>query len=98
MNVYLLSFNPFATNFSYNQLLSYIKDNRKVYQFYSPYAGTYILKSTDDTASLQDSFKGFFEGSHFIITKLHVFETGGFLNQEAWNWMAAGQNPFLPGN
>ena len=98
MNVYLLSFNPFATNFSYTQLLSYIKDNRKVYQFYSPYAGTYVLKSKDDTASLQDSFKGFFEGSHFIITKLQVFETGGFLNPEAWNWMAAGQNPFLPGN
>ena len=98
MNVYLLTFNPFAPNFTYNQLLSYIKDNRKVYQFYSPYAGTYVIKSFDTTKSLQDSFEGFFEGSHFIIAKLDVFETGGFLIQEAWNWMAAGQNPTLPGS
>ncbi|WP_306090064.1 hypothetical protein [Qipengyuania flava] len=98
MNVYLLSFNPFANNFTYTQLLSFIKDNRKVYQFFSPYAGTYILKSVEGIRSMQDSFEGFFEGTHFVIAKLQVFETGGLLVQDAWDWMAAGQNPTLPGS
>lgn len=98
MNCYLLTFNPFASNFTYSQLLAFIKDNRKIYQFYCPYSGTYFLKSTEDLNSLQGSFMGFFDQSNFVISKIEPSQTGGYMQAAAWSWLSTGVNPFLTGS
>jgi hypothetical protein len=97
MNCYILTFDPFASNFSYSQLLAFIRDNRKIFQYYCPYSGSYFLKSPEDLVSLQSSFTAFFETSSFVVSKIEPTQTGGFLPPAVWSWLTAGTNPFIPG-
>ena len=87
MNSYLLSYNPFGLKVTPSQLLGFIRDNRKIFQWYSPFAGTYILKSADTAYSLSESFRTQFEGDLFIVSAINPPAVGGALPIEVWNWM-----------
>ncbi len=95
MFTYSLSFSPFETKISNNQLLAAIKDNRKIYQWYSPFIGTYILKSYEPLTSLAESFRGLFEGAPFILSVIYPAMTGGAQSDEVWNWLNTGNLPTL---
>jgi hypothetical protein len=98
MNNYVLSYNPISPNVSHNQLLQFIKDNRKVSQYYQPFLGTYILKSTESLFSLSESFKGLFDGFPFMIVSFAAWASGGQMPPEIWTWIGHGVFPALQGN
>jgi hypothetical protein len=89
MNCYLLSYNPFGLKITPTQLLGFIRENRRIFQWYSPFAGTYVLKSSDTTQSLAESFRTQFEGDLFILSTIDMPRVGGALPIEVWTWMAA---------
>ncbi|MEQ8312195.1 MAG: hypothetical protein RIA72_16030 [Sphingopyxis sp.] len=87
MNTYLLSYSPFEPKISYSQLATFIKDNRKVTQWYSPFLGTYVLKSVEPLSSLAESFRGAFDGAPFILTQAFPSHMGGAQTDLVWNWI-----------
>ena len=96
MNTYILSYDPLAKNFTITQLFAYVKDNKNIFQYYTPFAGCYVLKSNEPLSVLQQSFSGLFEGSQFLIVKIEPFQSTGALPAEIWPWLNSGFNPFLP--
>jgi hypothetical protein len=87
MNTYILNYNPFETVISPGQLATIIKDNRKIYQWYSPFSGTYVLKSTELLQSLAESFRGVFDGAPFILTLSYPMNMGGAQADMVWAWI-----------
>lgn len=90
MNTFILSHNPFEARISPSQLETFIKDNRKIYQWYTPFAGTYILKSEDTLASLAASFRGSFDGAPFLISNVLPSWVGGAQSPTIWTWFNGG--------
>lgn len=95
MNTYTLSFNPFEIKFSYSQLAIFVKENRKVFQWYSPFVGTYIIKSTEPLTTLTESFRGFFDGAPFLLTYCYPSLTGGAQPSNVWDWLNTGNLPAI---
>jgi hypothetical protein len=95
MNTYLLAYDPLAGNFSITQLFAFVKENKKLDQYYTPFAGCYILKSSFAMNELQRSFASFFEGSQFVISPIEPSQTGGALPKEIWLWVNSGQLPSI---
>lgn len=95
MNTFILNFNPFETKISAGQLATFIEDNRKVFQWYCPFAGTYILKSNEKLSSLAHSFRGVFEQAPFILTQAYPFNMGGAQTDVVWNWVNSHVFPSL---
>lgn len=87
MNTYILSYNPFEMKVSHGQLAIFIKDSKKIFQFYSPFTGTYVIKSLDSLQSLAASFREVFEGAPFILTLANPAAMGGAQSQLVWNWV-----------
>ena len=87
MNIYILNYNPLEIKISSNQLATFITDNRKIYQWYIPFAGTYVIKSNDTLASLAESFRGVFDGAPFILSHTFPVTMGGAQNDVVWNWI-----------
>lgn len=96
MNNFILSYNPFAVTPSAGQVLNHVQVSRNVHQYYQPFAGTYIIKSTLSAAALSDSLKGLFENTPYILAQLFPSVAGGTLPQEAWNWLNYGSVPQAP--
>ena len=95
MNSFILGYDPFAGNFSIAQLFAFIKDNRNVIQYYTPFAGTYFLKSSETLYDLQQTFYGFFEKANFVIIEVEPSKTGGYLPNNVWSWFNSSQFPAL---
>lgn len=95
METFVLAYDVFAGNFTITQLFSFIRDNKHVHQHYTPFAGCYVLKSAAGAAILEDTFRGFFENSQFIIAKIDATQTGGMLPQNVWPWVYSGNVPSI---
>lgn len=93
MNTYTLSYNPLENRFSQAQLATFVKESRKVFQWYSPFMGTYVLKSEEPLTSLTESFRGFFDGAPFLLTACYPTFTGGAQPPNVWEWLNTG---FIP--
>ena len=89
MNCYILSYNPFETKLSPNQLLGWIKESHKVYQWYSPFIGTYVLKSGENIAVLSEFFRTAFDGAPFLLTHANPAFVSGAQTPEVWTWINA---------
>jgi hypothetical protein len=96
VKTYLLAFNPHAGNFTITQLFAFISDNKKIYQYYTPFVGCYILKSSYDLTVVQNTLRGFFETAQFVVSEINPFSTGGALPAEIWPWVNNGLLPSLP--
>ncbi|MDX8358313.1 hypothetical protein [Sphingopyxis terrae] len=77
------------------QLAQFIKDNRKISQFYTPFSGTYLLKSPTDLFDLQASFVGYFPPDLFVLAKVNPSEVAGWLNKDVWSWFNASHDNIL---
>ena len=95
MNSYVLSYNPVETNISHVQLSTFVKENRKITQWFQPFIGTYILKSQELPVSLTESFRGLFDGAPFIISLINPYGVGGAQEQYVWDWFNTGIIPSL---
>ncbi len=98
MNNFILNYNPFASFPSEGQLLGLVRINRHVAQFYQPFFGTYLLKSYDTAYVLNESFKGVFESTPYMLTLISAQNAAGSLPQEVWNWVNNGTvpDPYVP--
>lgn len=90
---YLLTYNPYLGTPTENQLLNHVRINRFVSQYYQPYPGTYLLKSEQQAAVINDSFSGFFEGSPYMLVLYSAPYSGGKLPPEIWQWVNTGAVP-----
>jgi hypothetical protein len=95
MNTYLLTYNPFDPKVSAGQLLAYIRDSRKIVQYYQPWLGTYVIKSYEALASLTEGFGGIFDTSPYFIAVIESTQTGGRLDPIIWQWINTGTLPAL---
>jgi hypothetical protein len=95
MNSYILSYDPYSGNINAVQLAQIIKDNRKISQYYTPFAGTYLLKSHLDLLALQESFVALFPPSLFVLTKVNPQDASGWLSQDVWEWWNKKEENFL---
>jgi hypothetical protein len=95
MNNYVLSYDPNAPTVNAMQLAQFIKDNRKIGQFYTPFSGTYILKSYTDLFNLQASFVAYFPPATFVLSKVNPPEVAGWLSKEVWDWLNAPHDNIL---
>jgi hypothetical protein len=96
MNTYILSYSPLDEKVSAYQLLAFIRDNRKIAQYYQPWMGTYIIKSQEDLVSLLSSFNLLFHGSSYILSRIFTTQMGGMLTPEIWNWINTDTVPAVP--
>ncbi|MDG2532087.1 hypothetical protein P6144_00355 [Sphingomonas sp. HITSZ_GF] len=94
---YVLSYNPIDARVTGTQLLTLIKESRRVLGWYSPFLGTYVLKSTEMTGPLSEMFRGLFDGSPFLLTHAIPTQMGGSLDPIIWNWINTGNVPALTG-
>jgi len=67
MRNYVLSHNPSSLRVLPGQLLQYIQDSRSISGWFSPFPGTYILKSTEELATLQRQFSGSSRENTFLL-------------------------------
>lgn len=95
MNTYTLSYNPFETKFSATLLLNFIRENRKVLQYYQPFMGTYIIKSDETLLTLVESFGGQFDGAPFLLSYTSPSLVGGAQEPVIWQWINSGALPAL---
>lgn len=95
MNTYTLSYNPFETKLSATQLLTFIRESRKIFQYYQPFMGTYILKSDEPLLTLVESFRGQFDGAPFILSYTVPSMVGGAQETVIWQWLNSGTLPAL---
>jgi hypothetical protein len=97
MFTYLLSYDPLGKSLNNTQLLAFIRDNRKVAQWYSPYLGTYLLKSGEPLFSLQETLSGIFDEDLFVIAPINAGWIGGRLPLNMWPWINGTAGiPLLP--
>lgn len=89
MNVYILSYNPFSEKIQPSQLLHFIKEGRRIESWYSPFAGTYVLKSTDTIAGMSQMFKGVFETEFHTISQVFPTLMQGSLPPAIWQWIGS---------
>lgn len=88
-----LTFNPFTLFPSSGQILNHVKINRFITQYYQPLPGQYLLKSDQSAYILNDSFKGLFESTAYMLIQFDSRLTSGSLPQEIWNWINFGEVP-----
>jgi hypothetical protein len=93
---YILSFNPFSTTPSVGQILNHLQVNKYVSGFYSPFPGTYLLKSPQTIDVLNNSFLGLFESAPYTIMMISGATAQGSLPQEIWAWVNYGAVPPAP--
>ena len=96
MNNFILTYNPFGPFPGEARLLNHVQINRYVDQYYQPYLGTYILKSKEIVSTLNNSFRGLFQDTPYMIVMFAPTLAGGALSNEAWNWINTGWVPPIP--
>ena len=87
MNTYVLSYNPLMTTLQPAQLLAFIKEARRIQSWYSPFIGTYLLKSEDSISAMNQMFSGIFNGELHTIALVFPTHIGGSLPPAVWNWI-----------
>ena len=98
MNSYILSFDPLNDKLTPEQLFHFIKDNRKIFQWHSPFLGTFMLKSPETRDSITEMFRGMFAGSPYIVSTVFPhMQVGGALQPEIWTWFNTSTFPTAPG-
>jgi hypothetical protein len=90
---FMLSYNPTATNFSAAQLHSFVVNNKHLASWYTPFAGTYLLKSDLPVPTIAEMFRPTFNGAEFIISFIQPTLSGGGLSPEGWNWLNGAPMP-----
>jgi hypothetical protein len=90
MNTFVLSYNPLSVKLSATQLLGWIKESQNIKQWYSPFLGTYVLRSDQPLTTLVQGFTAAFDGDSFLISQISPSFTGGSLPPEIWNWINTG--------
>ncbi len=93
---YLLNYNPNPTAFTLSQLHVFITQNRNIFEWYVPSAGTYLFKSPLSLAALNDQFHQFFSKDPYMLTWLAPGHTAGSLPPAIWDWLNGTGNPLLP--
>ncbi len=96
MNNFILTYNPFGPFPGEARLLNHVQINRYIEQYYQPYPGTYIFKSNEGVSKLNDSFRGLFEVTPYMVVMFTPTLAGGVLSNEAWNWINTGWVPPIP--
>lgn len=95
MNIFILSFDPLGTKLSSVQLLGYIQSSRHIHQWYTPFLGTYIIKSDENLLALTEKLRTQFDGSFFLLTLFHPSFIGGSMPAEVWAWINPPQAPVI---
>jgi hypothetical protein len=96
MNTFVLSFNPFDSLISSEQVNEIVRSHREVEQWYFPFAGTCIFKSSKSVALLAPSFRALLNGAPFLLSEISPQSTGGAQDQYVWDWLNTSQLPRLP--
>lgn len=89
MNTFVLSYNPLGLKLSATQLLGFIKESKNIFQWYSPFIGTYIIKSHGTIQTLQEVFSPIFDGDQYIISQVFHSHMNGVLPPTIWEWLQA---------
>ncbi len=84
---YILSYNPFSDKIQTSQLVTIVRDSRKIIEWHMPFAGTIFLKSNETLSSLVESFSSIFAGSEYVISPAQPHQMNGALNVHVWYWM-----------
>lgn len=98
MNSFILTYDALAANPTFGQILNHVQVNRNISQYYQPYVGSYLLKSEQSLGVLNESIKGLFDQSPFMLTQYKSDMTMGALPIEIWNWLNLGSVPQVPAN
>jgi hypothetical protein len=93
VNSFILTYNVFNVHPTLGQIQNHLTVNKYVDEYYSPFAGTFLIKSGQDFKVLSGSLKGFFEASTYILSQIHPPHTEGVLAPEVWTWLNFGLLP-----
>lgn len=96
MHNYLLSMSAFSASPTQGQVTNYLQVNRYVAGSYSPFAGTFLLKSNETLLPLTESFRGLFEDQPFTLVEFLPSNVNGTLPAEIWQWLHFGFVPPAP--
>ena len=75
------------------ELFAFIQSNATTYQFFSPYFGTVLVKSSEDILVLNASYGSFFGTKTFFLAEIDADRTAGRQLREIWDWI---NNPVPP--
>jgi len=86
----------FSVSPTHGQVTNYLEVNRYVSGFYSPFPGTFLLKSAEPLLSLTDSFRGLFEDQPYTLVEFVPSNVNGTLPSDIWQWLNYGVVPAPP--
>lgn len=87
---YILSFDPTNPSISASQLAVFIRLSREIEGWYSPFLGTYMLKSNENLLALLKSFGEIFGNASFILVAANSAQVTGSLPSSVWAWFSEG--------
>jgi hypothetical protein len=86
-NTYMLNFDPLMTDPTPNRLIEFVRSNATTYQFYMPFPGTLIIKSSNMIRELLTSYQAFIQPNIFMLHQLTPTQINGLLDQSKWDWL-----------
>lgn len=90
--VFTLSYDPISPSPSGPQLQAFIKEHRLIEEWYQPFLGTYIFKSSQSAATLKASFDPMFASTAYLISIAQPAQMTGALPPSIWAWISRGQD------
>jgi hypothetical protein len=85
---YLLSYDLATSASIQNQLTSFVKEHKLIYQWSQPYQGLYLIKSSSDVSTLAKSFDEFFARQVLhVVCPISPAWTAGILPLNIWQWL-----------
>lgn len=90
MNAYILTYDFSKAKHINTQLISFIKMNRDILEWSSPFDGCFLFTSAIGYKELAPMFIEFFgEGPSFVISRLDVGGLSGRLPTKVWQWLTS---------
>jgi hypothetical protein len=84
--VYLLVFDR-ESNFNYQQLHDFIKNSTFITDWWHYIKSGYLLVSPLSATALADQIRKAFVNHRFLLTKVVLSDSNGWLPKEAWEWV-----------
>ena len=96
-NTFILSYDPQMSDPSPMRLAEFVRSNGYTYQYFIPFLGTILIKSSATVIQLIDSYSPFIRPFPFMLSQLYPALMTGMLAQAQWDWINATAPLPLPG-
>lgn len=92
---FIISYVPFMSEDDARKFAAFVQSNVTTHQFYFPFFGTILIKSSFDLNLIVRSYHDYLGGGLFFVAEIDPQKTGGALDPRMWEWVNS-SNPTVP--